>query len=113
MDSQRIDAFIIAKGNYFPPEAVPSIRQTMMSLDDNKALMVQTVDYKDPTLLLVLSILVGELDVDRFMLGDVALGILKLITLGGCGIWWLIDLILIMNKTRQYNYQQFMKYTMM
>lgn len=40
MDSQRIDAFIIAKGNYFPPEAVPSIRQTMMSLDDNKALMV-------------------------------------------------------------------------
>ncbi len=29
---------------------------------------------------------------DRFWLGDITLGILKYLTLGGCGIWWLIDL---------------------
>ena len=44
---------------------------------------------------LILSILLGELGVDRFYLGYVGLGILKLISAGGFGIWWLIDLILI------------------
>ena len=49
-------------------------------------------------LTLVLSILVGSLGVDRFMMGQIGLGILKLITAGGCGIWWLIDVILIAMK---------------
>ena len=50
------------------------------------------------TLTLVMSVLFGALGVDRFIMGHIGLGILKLITLGGCGIWWLIDLILIATK---------------
>ncbi len=49
-------------------------------------------------LTLIMSILFGSLGVDRFIMGQVGLGILKLITLGGCGIWWLIDVILIATK---------------
>ena len=49
-------------------------------------------------LALVMSILFGQLGVDRFIMGQVGLGILKLITFGGCGIWWLVDLILIATK---------------
>ena len=49
----------------------------------------------------LLSLLLGVLGVDRFYLGKVGTGLLKLVTFGGLGIWALIDLILILvNKTR-------------
>ena len=54
----------------------------------------QTSD-KDWTTLLILSILLGGLGVDRFYAGHIGLGVLKLLTLGGCGIWSLIDIILV------------------
>ena len=49
-------------------------------------------------LTLILSILFGSLGVDRFMMGKIGTGILKLVTFGGFGIWWLIDLIMIATK---------------
>jgi hypothetical protein len=44
---------------------------------------------------LLLSISLGFLGVDRFYLGYGILGLLKLGTLGGCGLWWAIDILLI------------------
>jgi TM2 domain-containing membrane protein YozV len=46
--------------------------------------------------LFLLSIFLGELGVDRFYVGKIGTGILKLITVGGCGVWWLIDWIMIL-----------------
>jgi len=50
---------------------------------------------KTKTTTLIISILLGELGIDRFYLGYTGLGILKLITAGGCGVWWIIDIVLI------------------
>jgi len=44
---------------------------------------------------LLISFFLGGLGIDRFYLGQTGLGIAKLLTLGGCGVWALIDLILI------------------
>ena len=44
-------------------------------------------------IVMIISWLLGYLGVDRFYKGQVLWGVLKLITLGACGIWWIVDAI--------------------
>jgi len=74
-----------------------------MQLDDSKWLYIQGLNLKDPTTMLIISIFLGTLGIDRFMLGDIGLGVGKLLTAGGCGIWTIIDWFLIMDATKQKN----------
>ena len=57
---------------------------------------VTTTTQKSWVVALVLCIFLGGLGVHRFYVGKVGTGILMLLTLGGLGIWNLIDLILIL-----------------
>jgi TM2 domain-containing membrane protein YozV len=51
-----------------------------------------------------LSLFLGCFGADRFYLGSPMLGLFKLITVGGMGVWWLLDLILLFtNKMRDDN----------
>ncbi len=50
---------------------------------------------KDWLTTLLLCIFLGGLGVHRFYAGKIGTGILQLITVGGCGIWTLVDLIMI------------------
>ncbi len=53
----------------------------------------------DKTTLLLISIFLGGLGVDHFAVGRIGTGILKLITGGGFGIWWIIDIVMIARGT--------------
>jgi TM2 domain-containing membrane protein YozV len=60
---------------------------------------LQPLGDKDWSTVMLLSLFLGLLGVDRFYLGYTGLGILKLATLGGCGIWKLVDIFLVaLNK---------------
>jgi TM2 domain-containing membrane protein YozV len=48
---------------------------------------------------LLLSIFLGQLGIDRFYTGHIGLGIGKLLTLGGFGVWTLVDIILFATKS--------------
>lgn len=50
---------------------------------------------KDWLVTLLLCLFVGGIGAHRFYAGKIGTGILQLLTVGGCGIWALIDLIMI------------------
>jgi TM2 domain-containing membrane protein YozV len=109
MEQSKIDMFIAMYSSKFPSEKLMLIRNQLEKLDDNKYIIIQSMSYKDPTVLLIVSILIGSLGIDRFMLGHVGLGVGKLLTCGGLGIWTIIDWFLIMGAAREENFNKFMQ----
>lgn len=79
MDKQKIDLYLTTNAKYFEPSAIPIIRQKLETADDSTFLSVQACELKDPTTLLLVSIFLGSLGIDRFMLGDTGMGVLKLL----------------------------------
>ena len=106
MDEQKIRQILAIYADKLPPMAANYLVERIQNARwDESRLQIAVTQLKDPTISLILSILVGGLGVDRFFIGDIGLGVGKLLTGGGCGVWWLIDIFLIMDATRQKNYQ--------
>lgn len=103
MDAQKVDMFIMTNGKFFESHQVAMIREQLLQMDESKWITLQSIPFKDPTTLLIISLLGGSLGIDRFMLGDNGIGIAKLLTGGGCGIWTIIDWFQIMGDTRKKN----------
>lgn len=66
-------------GAWFPVKQVPGVFSS-----------------KEWLITVLLSFFLGALGVDRFYLGHVGLGIGKLVTFGGCGVWALVDFVLVL-----------------
>jgi TM2 domain-containing membrane protein YozV len=76
--------------NYVPPQQFPQQPQWGMQQPYQQMGM-----QKDWLTTLLLCIFLGFLGVHRFYTGHIVIGLIQLFTFGGCGIWWLIDLIMI------------------
>lgn len=103
MEESKVDMFIMANGKFFESHHVARIREQLLQAEDAKWGRLQSLQFKDPTTSLIISIIGGTLGIDRFMIGDTGMGIGKLLTCGGLGIWALIDLFMIMGATRDKN----------
>lgn len=113
MEKQQINQLMMIHSSKLSPEYVDAIRSRLAELDYDQTLMAFG-NIKDPIIMLVISIFLGGLGIDRFMLGDYIMGGGKLVLLIAgwflCGvtwiplaIWGIIDWFLIMGATRKYN----------
>ena len=105
MEQQKVEMWIAQNSKMLPASKLPILRDMLAKLPDEKFVYLQSVEYKDPTTLLIISILIGSMGIDRFMLGQAGMGVLKLLTAGGCGIWWIVDMINIQDMTKEANYK--------
>jgi len=105
MDQQKVDMYIMTNQKYFPPEKIMYLKEKLQSMPEDKFMLLNSVELKDPTTILIVSIFLGYLGIDRFMIGDIGMGVLKLLTFGLCGILTIIDWVTIMKKTRDINFQ--------
>ncbi len=108
MDAQKVDMFVMTNQKYLPAEKIVFLKQKLSEIDDAKFSLVSATEFKDPTVILLVSLFLGTLGIDRFMLGDTGLGILKLLTGGVCGIMTIIDWFTVMKKAKEINYNNLM-----
>ncbi len=108
MTQERVDMFIMGNQKYLPAEKIVFIKQKLLETDESKFNLISAVEFKDPTTLLLVSIFVGVLGIDRFMLGEIGMEVLKLLTGGVCGVLAIVDWFTIQKKARELNYNNLM-----
>lgn len=101
MYTNQVDYFLMTHSKYLPASSLPYLRERLSALDEGRLIALHSIEFRDPTLTFILALFVCG--VDRMLIGQVGLGVLKMLTAGGCGIWWLVDLFLIGGATREYN----------
>lgn len=81
--------FITTNGEKLPEEKLQFIRERLLAMDDSKGSVPSTIQFKNPTTALLLSLLLFGFD--RIYIGDTGVGVGKLRTFGACGIWTIVD----------------------
>lgn len=101
----RIDLFLAAHGSKFLTYRIEDVKRILEPLTEEQFQLVLAQDYKEPGWMLLISLFAGTIGVDRFVLNEVGLGVLKLLTCGGMGIWTIVDWFLVQENTREYNFK--------
>lgn len=107
MEKTQIAMWLQSNAKFFPEGQSLYLQGKLEKLSDDQFMQVSTLDFKDPTVMTIISVFLGGFGVDRFMLGETGMGVLKLLTAGCCGILWLIDLFSTAKKTKEFNLNKF------
>lgn len=108
MEQQKIDLFVMTNKDYFPAEKIMFLKEKLKNITDDQFNTISCIEFKNPTTMLLISLFLGSLGVDRFMLGDTGMGVLKLLTGGCCGILTIIDWFSIQKKAKELNFSKIM-----
>ena len=111
MELRDAEQIILLYSSKLSPEYIPMIKERLLELDRSTAITA-FCDLKDPQTAFIISIcefFIQIHGISRLYIGDIGIGIGKLLTCGGCDIWWLIDLFLISDATRSRNTQKVMR----
>lgn len=108
LDQNKIDMYVMTNQKYFPAEKIVYLKDKLRTMDEEKFSLVSTIEMKDPTTLLLVSLFLGGLGIDRFMVGDTGMGILKLLTGGCCGVLTVVDWFTISKKAKEINFNNLM-----
>ncbi|WP_338409042.1 TM2 domain-containing protein [uncultured Flavobacterium sp.] len=107
MDSQKVDMFMMTNAKFFEGHQLQYVREKVLAMDEDKWVSLQFIQFKDPTTALLISIFAGVYGIDRFYIGDTGMGVGKLLTCGGFGVWAIVDWFLIQGATKDKNMEQF------
>lgn len=108
MTQENVNLMMMTLQEKLPGDKLFILKQKLESASDDKVQNLQLLQLKNPTTFLLFSIFLGGFGVDRFMLGETGLGVLKLLTCGGMTIWTIIDWFLIMGKVKEDNLNKVM-----
>ncbi len=108
MEKEKIDQFLMVNGKCFPADAQGIIREKLLSANESKTNILMSTDWKNPTAGFLFAFFLGGFAVDRFWLGDIGWGIVKLLTGGAFGIWTIVDWFTAYGRTRKANYKKFL-----
>ena len=106
VDIQKAQMFLRAYKKYLPQDKHKIIEQKLLKTSDDNIAGILEVEFKNPGFVLIISIFLGFLGIDRFIIGDVKVGLIKLCTLGGVGILTIYDWINIKAKVKKINFNK-------
>lgn len=111
MTEEHVKEVMSVVKDRIPEEKYAMLKNRLKSADDRKADEILSVKLHGTVNIILLSIFLGGLGIDRFVIGDIGMGVGKLLigwlTLG---IWPLIDIFLCYKKAREKNFIKLMNF---
>ena len=106
MERKLVYEYIESKKEYLFPNSIyteTQIENALINAPERASNLLREMSFRNPSTLQIIAVFPGMLGVDRFYMGEILLGFLKYITLGGCGIWWILDMVTAKSRCRGWN----------
>lgn len=94
--------YFCSDGESMTEEQHALLKESIANLPDN----FESLGLKSPIFIFLMSWFFGQWAVDRFLLGDTKMALIKLVTCGGCGIWTIYDWFTALKRAREYNFKK-------